>query len=368
MTRGVDVSISPFSMSLKILIVRLSAIGDVVHVLPSLHALRRAFPGARIDWLVEELSSPLLEGHPEIDHLYVFQKKWRRRFLSHFFPDIRPFFKTIRHVGYDWAVDFQGLTKSGLAARFSGARKVAGFGDKDGRELNKLFTSVKIRPGSSLHIVERNLALLQALGVHQPEIRFPFPDFQTEKKNLQTMFRELLSGKPIPDYAAVNPGAGWPTKRLPLPTLAELCANLYKDKNLEIVITWGPGEEKLARKLQKIIEEKHGTARIAPPTNLRQLAALISGAGLFIGGDTGPTHIAAAMGVPTLSFFGASDARRNRPYGSHCITIQNEDIPCVPCWKTSCPLQGKLYLQCLTSITPGRLERAAEKLLQGTGR
>lgn len=342
-------------MTCKILIIRLSAIGDVVHTLPALHALRRARPHARIDWLVEELSSSLLVDHPELDHLHIFRKKWRKRFTRHLFPDVVPFFKSLRAVRYDWAIDFQGLTKSGLAAYFSRARRVVGFGDKDGRELNKLFTNVKVRPENVSHIVEKNLALLKPLGISEPAPEFVFPD------TTGVLEHSLLPDSP---FAIINPGAGWITKRLPLDTLANLGVELNKQKNLKLLITWGPGEKDMAQDLAGRIQTKGATAFLAPPTDLRQLCRLISRATLFIGGDTGPTHIAAAMGIPVVSFFGSSDARRNHPYGKRTVTIQKTKIPCVPCWKTRCPIKGERHLACLKTITSDELLQASLRLLE----
>ena len=338
----------------KILIVRMTAIGDVAHVLPALNALRLAMPDARIDWLVDEIPAQILMGHPQINHLQVLRRRWRKEFRRHFFSEIRPFFRRLRAERYDWAIDFQGLTKSGLAAYFSGARRIIGFGDRDGRELNKLFTNVKVRPRPGLHIVEKNISLLAPLGIENPPIQFVFPDFEADKVSFDD------SGF----YAAVNPGAGWQTKRLPVSTLAALCARLNTQKGMRIVITWGPGEEELYKDLLQKIAKAGANAEMSPPTTLRQLARLISRAGLFIGGDTGPSHIAAALGIPTISFFGASDAKRNRPYGEHCNTIQNTEIPCIPCWKTRCRFKDALHLACSNSITAGDLYDSALRLLE----
>ncbi len=340
-------------MSDKILIVRLSAIGDVIHALPALHALKTAFPDATVDWLVEDLSAQILKGHPMIGDVHVFRKAWRRQIRAHLFKDIIPFFKGLRARGYDWAIDFQGLTKSGLAAYFSGARRIIGFGDEDGREFNKLFTNVKVRPALGLHVVEKNLALLKPLGITSPEIVFPLPHFREE-------FPEFTRA----GFAVINPGAGWPTKRIPLETLARLGAFLNREKGLDIIITWGPGEEQMTEMLLTQIRALNASAEAAPPTKLRQLCALISRAALYVGGDTGPTHMAAALGVPVLSFFGASDAKRNGPRGSRCITLQNRGIPCVPCWKTRCRFTDNRHIECLKSLSAENLIEAACSLLE----
>ncbi|MBN1901242.1 glycosyltransferase family 9 protein [Candidatus Sumerlaeota bacterium] len=336
----------------KILIVKLSAMGDVVHALPALHALRKAFPGARIDWLIEEGASPLLKDHPLLNRVYVFQKTWRKNIFHHLFSDIIPFYKEIQREKFDWAIDFQGLTKSGLAAYFSGAREVIGFGDKDGREMNKLFTSIKIYPDFGMHIVEHNLCLLSPLGISHPEISFPLPDFKQE-------LPEPFQG----EYIVVNPGAGWVNKKLPLEILGRLCEMLFRETGWHIMIAWGPGEETIAASLAETIKKQGAEVRIAPRTTIPQLACLIRGARLFLGGDTGPTHLAAALNIPVLSWFGPSDSRRNAPYGSHCRAVQKFDIPCVPCWKTRCLYNDEKNLQCLKAITAEELFHEAMKLI-----
>ena len=339
---------------MKILIVRLSAIGDVVHALPALNALRTEFPDARIDWLVEELYSNILLDHPQLNYICVFQKKWRKKFFQNFSGKILPFYKRLRSVKYDWAIDFQGLTKSGVAAWFTGARKIIGFGDRDGRELNKLFTNCKIHPPQNVHVIKKNLSLLQPFGIEDPELKFVFPSFEKEKKRFAS----------LGNFMAVNPGAGWITKRLTISTLAETCAEISKWKKRKFIITWGPGEEEMSEELREKITGNGGEAELAPPTNLRELCALISRSDFFFGGDTGPTHIAAAMGIPTLSFFGASDPHRNGPYGPRTAVFQKTDLPCVPCWKTECPLKGNQYLQCIRQITAENLLERAEDVLQ----
>lgn len=337
----------------KILIIKLSALGDVVHTLPALHALRKEFPEAAIDWLVEEAASPLLKDHPLLNRLHVFKKAWRKNILRHFFSDIVPFYKSIQKKKFDWAIDFQGLTKSGISAYFSGAREVIGFGDRDGRELNKLFTSVKIISATGLHIVKKNLCLLEPLGIKDPEICFPMPDFEKEAK-------VFING----EYFVVNPGAGWINKKLPLDILGDTCILLYKETGWEIVISWGPGEESLAADLAGIIKNKGIEARIAPKTTIPELAALISHSRLFLGGDTGPTHMAAALKKPVVSWFGPSDSRRNGPFGRFCTVIQKFNLSCVPCWKTDCPYKDNRRIQCLKTIGVHELFQAAQKLIE----
>jgi heptosyltransferase-1 len=337
----------------KILIIKLSALGDVVHTLPALHALRKEYPGARIDWLVEEAASPLLKDHPLLNRVHVFRKAWRKKISRHLFSEIIPFYKAIQKEKFDWAIDFQGLTKSGISAYFSRAREVIGFGDRDGREINKLFTSIKIIPPPGQHIVKKNLCLLEPFGIKDPEICFPMPEFKQD--GVVPINRE---------YFVVNPGAGWVNKMLPLDILGSLCVRISRETGWEIVISWGPGEESLADDLGTIIKNQGAGAGIAPQTTIPQLAALISKSRLFLGGDTGPTHMAAAMKIPVVSWFGPSDSRRNGPYGESCTAIQKFNLSCVPCWKTDCPYRDSRRMQCLKTIGVEELFQAAQTLIE----
>lgn len=331
----------------KILIVKLSAVGDVVHTIPCLMALREAFPEAHIGWVVEELSANLLEYHPAIDSLHVIPKKrWRKHFFRSFNSEIKPFIQDIRAKKYDTAIDFQGLTKSGLFAYLSGAKIRIGFGDKDGRELNKLFTNTKITPlENERHVIERNLSLLSALGISRPKINFSIPLTHEDRRYIGEWLTQYNVAH---GFVILNPGAGWVTKRLPLQKFIELGERVSKELGREIVLTWGPGEEDVVSEIKMGIEKRGGIARVAPRTTFRQICALIEQSDAFVGGDTGPTHIAAAFDVPVVSFFGASDAKRNEPFCKKKVVIQADNIECVPCWKTKCryPL-----ISCLEKIT-----------------
>jgi lipopolysaccharide heptosyltransferase I len=335
----------------RILIVRLSAIGDVIHTLPVLHALRVTKPRAHIGWVVEEPAAELLRGHPELNVLHVIpRKRWRTAFVRSLGREIIPFFRGLRSERYDVALDVQGLTKSGLVAWLSGARRRIGFGDKDGRELDKIFTNRKVAPrgGGIRHVIQRNLALLEPLGIHSVEVEFLIPLADAHERFVEEFFqREGIEGKPI----ALNPGAGWITKRWALERFAQLAPRIQKELRRQVIICWGPGEESMAREIVRVAEQEGAKVTMIPRAGLLQLAAILKRCAAFVGGDTAPTHLAAAVGTPVVSFFGASDARRNAPWGARNIALQKKDLPCVPCWKTRCPLSGQDYLRCLKEIT-----------------
>ncbi len=349
----------------KILIVRLSAIGDVIHALPALRRLREAFPSSEIGWIVEDSAAAFVEGHPDLDRLHTIPKRrWRGAFLRRWFSEIRPFFREIRRIGYDVAIDFQGLTKSGAAAWLSAAAVRIGFGDRQGAELNKLFTNRKATPPpGAVHIVERNLALLRPLGVEgrpeAPRIFLPAEDREAARGILEGAKADGSKGR-----AALNVGAGWPTKRWPARNWAELARLLESALGIRSLLLWGNEEERACAEDAARIAAAPGMLEIAPPTTLRQSAALIEAMDLYVGGDTGLTHAAAALGTPTVGLYGASDAVRNAPYGPRAAALDARDMPCVPCWKRRCPSAGRAAPACLEAITPARVLEAARALIE----
>jgi len=340
----------------KFLIVKLSAIGDVVHTIPALCAIRRAMPDAFIGWVVEELSSDLLKGHPYLDKLYVIPKsRWKGNYGKYLFTEIVPFFQGIARDKYDVTIDFQGLTKSGVVAYLSGAKIRIGFGDKDGRELNKIFINERITPPENKpHIIDRNLLLLKPLGIENPQYEFKIniPDEAYSYIENKLKINGVQSDE---KFVFINPGAGWITKRIPLNMLGEVGKIIVEKYNLRVMLTYGPGEEKMVKELKEMIGSK---ALISPETSLMQLTALLSRCKLFIGGDTGPTHLASVLDVPVVSFFGASDAKRNQPYGKKSYVIQLNELECVPCWKTKCE-----DLKCVKNITPEMLMKGVDELI-----
>ncbi|MFP4381875.1 MAG: glycosyltransferase family 9 protein [Candidatus Sumerlaeia bacterium] len=332
----------------SILIVRLSAIGDVVHTMPCLHALRDAFPKARIGWLVEELSASLLRDHPEIDQLYAIPKKrWRQnKWRTVVGRERMRFYKQIRRDGWEVAIDFQGLTKSAMAMWRSGAKRRIGYGDADGRELSKLFYTDKVRPrGSAVHVIERNLALLGPLGLERgaDDVVWRFPDFHEEEASLRPFLDGIAadgpsSGEGSPDFIGLYPGAGWITKRWPPEKFVALARQLARQDGLPpMVLIWGPAEAEMVDAIIQQADLPAEKLRPAPPTNLRELTALLGYCSVMVAGDTGPMHIAAALGKRVVGLYGGSDPVRNGPWGRGHIVLEMDDMPCQPCWKRECP-------------------------------
>lgn len=350
----------------SVLIVRLSAIGDVVHALPVLDALRRARPEARIGWIVEELSAPLLENHPQLDKLYVVPKKrWKADFRGLFAKEIKPFFAAVKADGWDASIDLQGLSKSGLVAWASGAKLRVGYRGESAREVNALFSTRRVEPGrEAVHVVQRNLALLRGLGIEPPADAAGKIGLRDDEKDAMLAKLREAGWDGAAPLLALNPGAGWPSKLWPAERFAEVGARLHRERGMAPLVVWGPKEEPLRDAIARGLESAGVPCVVAPPTRIRELAAMISLCSGFVGGDTGPTHLAGLLRVPTVSVFGASDGHRNRPWPLEgTAMVQRTDLSCVPCWKTQCPLKGDAFMGCLNGLDAERVSEALSSIM-----
>lgn len=297
---------------MNILVVRLGALGDVVHTVPAVAALRRAFPAARIDWLVEAKHRTIVDLVTAVDRTLALDGPTLAAWSSAV--------RTLRSSGYDLAIDFQGLMKSAVLARASGAGRVVGFSLWHLREKTARPFYSEVRDAEGGHVIFKNLRLLSAVGVpdaeHQP---VEFPLARTESAALNTV-RERLGGNGR--FALVNPGAAWPNKRWPPQRFGEVAAFLKSECALTPVVLWGPGEEPLA---QSIVDASSRSAFMAPATTIADLVALSRAALLVVSGDTGPLHIATAVGTPTVSIFGPTDPNRNGPFSDADIAVSGYD-------------------------------------------
>ena len=199
----------------RILIVRLSAIGDALHGLPVLCALREAFPTAFLAWVVEGRTAELLRSHPALDEVIGVRRGWLKSPRA--VVDLR---RRLRALRFDTTIDLQGLAKSAVAARLSGARRCIGFGGRDGRELSRWLNNTLVVP-TATHVIDRNLELLRPLGIERPAVRF---DFEISAADLAAAHRMLHDVDLAEPFAVINPGAGWPSKLWPADRFAALCA------------------------------------------------------------------------------------------------------------------------------------------------
>ncbi|GMV80862.1 MAG: hypothetical protein AMXMBFR7_20460 [Planctomycetota bacterium] len=352
----------------RILLVRLSAIGDCLHAVPVLVALRQHFPHAFIGWAIEGAAHKLLEKHPLVDRFHLFPRQSFKRKEGTILTRmglLSAFRKELRDERYDTALDLQGLTKSGLVSWWSGAKQRIAFRGEESRELNTIFATRRIRiPETATHVVEKNLELIRPLGA-EPPVRpeWVMPDYGPESASLEGWLKAQGLGKFGTPFVLVNPGATWETKRWAPENFGAVANGLARRGNLAVVATWADAAEKAAAELI-VKAADHARAFLAPATNLRELAALTAGAALFVGNDTGPMHLAVALGVKCVAVFGASDPLRNGPYGRG-NRILAAGPECQPCWKTTCK-RGDLA--CLTRVSPEQVLRASDELLaQGSG-
>ena len=305
----------------RFLIVRLGALGDVVHAIPVAAALRRAFPSARIDWLVSAKHREMLDLVPVIDRRLVINDRGGASGGASLLAAVRE----LRRSQYDVAIDLQGLIKSALLARLSGAPRVIGFSSRYARErAARLFYTEAHDPGrgglydprETRHVVDINLGVLTRLGMTTPAREFPIEDVPSEAARSAC---QLTGGR----YALLNPGAAWPNKRWPPARLAAIAIELRARHGLMSVVLWGPGEETLAA---EVVAGANGAAVVSAKTTIADLVALAKRAAIMVSGDTGPTHIAAALGTPIVGIYGPTRPVRNGPMSPLDVVVSRDSV------------------------------------------
>lgn len=311
----------------RILIVRLSAMGDVIHALPAAQALRDAFPKAEIGWLIEErwgelLCSPKVArrgarsvGRPLVDWVHpVNLVGWRRSLGSlATIEQIARVWNDVRSARYDLAIDLQGAMRSAILARWSGAKVVAGALEPWEAPASLWYTRKAIARGA--HVVEQALSIASdAVGQELSMMRAELPRDADAEARIDQRLRDVG----VKEFAIVNPGAGWGAKRWPAERYGQVSRALAAE-GLQSIVNFGPGEEQLAREVEAASE---GAAK-AMQCSISELIALTRRARLFIGGDTGPMHMAAALQVPVVAIFGPTDPVRNGPYGTRSAVLRN---------------------------------------------
>ncbi|MFP6664432.1 MAG: glycosyltransferase family 9 protein [Deltaproteobacteria bacterium] len=305
----------------RFLLIRLSAIGDVINTLPALTLLRRARPEARISFVVEDRAAELLIGHPCIDHVYVFER-CRFRELLRAGPrawgtlrrEFRAYAAEIRAGAPDVTLDFQGNLKGAFHAAFSGASRRIAFAQGHSLEGSRFFaTETVVPPPLSPHRVDKFCSLLGPLGIDSQEREYILPHSAAAVARAAAC-REA-SGCDQGRFVVLHPGTSdkGADKRWPAERFGALAARIEAEAECRVLVTWGPGEEGLAR---EVLRAAKGAAVLGPqPTSLLDLAALIESAAVFVSADTGPMHLAAAKGVRCVALFGPKDPAIYRPYG-----------------------------------------------------
>ncbi|MBZ5678590.1 MAG: glycosyltransferase family 9 protein [Acidobacteriia bacterium] len=311
----------------RLLIVRLSAMGDVIHTLPAAYALREAFPHAMIGWLIEERWAELLcapgsprrgqrsPQRPLADWVHTVNLRgWRKSlFTIPTLQQVATVWNDVRGAGYEVAVDLQGAIRSAVLARWSNAHVV--YGVAEPREAPSSLWYTRRVIASGIHVIEQNLSVAAAVAekrMKAPRVELPRHPEAEDRMN------KKLAQHGITDFAILNPGAGWGAKCWPAERYGQV-ARALAATGVRSVLNFGPGEEGLAQ----LAEAASEGAAVAMQSSVTELVALTRRALLFVGGDTGPMHLAAALNVPVVGIFGPTDPARNGPYGTRSIVLRN---------------------------------------------
>ncbi len=327
----------------KILVIKPSSLGDVVHSLPFLYVLRDCFPFAKIDWVIARGIEGILEGNPMVRKLWIIDKdSWKKiGRLKWTLSEMGQLVKGLKAESYDVVIDLQGLMRSGMIAKATGSPVRIGF--SEAREGSSLFYTHKVRGGRDIHAVDRYLKIAKAIGCVVDEVRSPMPLIK-ESDPVKCIKKDFG------DYAVIVPGARWETKKWP----AERFASVASMLSVKSIIVGSSADAAIS----KVIEEKSGgkALSMAGKTDIRELICLIRGSKFVITNDSGPMHIAAACGVPVIAIFGPTNPVRTGPYGQQNIIVR-PSLDCAPCYKRKCK-----ETKCMQEITAEKVLEAVKKI------
>ena len=330
----------------KLLVVRLGSLGDIIHAVPVAAAVRRAFPNAAIDWVVDTRYRDVVDVVSVVNRSIGV----RASSAASLFSVVRE----LRRTAYDVVLDLQGLLKSAVLARYSGARRIIGFPAELLRERAARVFYSETAGDATAHVIDKNLSMLKAIGVRMPQIEFPLNDPRPQ------CVAEVRSRLGIADrvpFAILNPGAAWPNKRWPPVYFAEVARGLAKRHMMRSIVLWGPGEQQLA---QAVADASDGTAVLSPNVDVVDLFSVTKAAALMISGDTGPMHVAAAVGTPIVGVFGPTDPERNGPWSDADLSASRFSA-CSCHYQRRCRIAG----WCLLDISPREVLALVDRRLAG---
>jgi 3-deoxy-D-manno-octulosonic-acid transferase/heptosyltransferase-1 len=340
--------------------VKLSAIGDVIHTLPALNAIKSHFPDAHITWLVEEDAASLVEGHEALDRVLVSKRKrWMRGLRSSSFfstiSEIYRFIKALRDTHYDMILDFQALLKSGVLIAFARGRRKIGFGKGlEHMEHSYIFLNERIPAvDMEIHALSRGMMFMEALGIPSDTVEYKLPVSSHDYEKVEDLMTTygLLGAKTL---IAINPVAKWETKLWANKKFSQLADMLIHRYDAKIVFTGGPDDRPT---IQDIMAAMKGHAvNLAGHTTLKMLAALYEKMVFVVSTDTGPMHMAAAVGTPVVALFGPTAPWRTGPFGTGHQIVRAEP-ECSPCFKRECKT-----IDCMEQISVQQVVDAIHKL------
>jgi len=327
-----------------ILLIKPSSLGDIVHAMPTCMAIRRAYPKARLTWLVKREWAGLVERIDGVDRVWPIDSTF-----SGWLSQVSP----LRAEHFDLVVDLQGLFRSAAIGWCTGTPSLVGFAN--GREGSSWFYSNRVAvPELEMHAVDRYLLVAKAVGAVEPcgpEFRFRMQ--QTDHDEVDRLLSRA-GVRPGTSWVAMNVSARWPTKRWPVASFAEVADRLQQEGWGAVVMIGGPDERADVAAVQGMM--KTSAIDLAGAATVGMLPALLSKASLLITNDSGPMHIAAAVGTPVVALFGPTSAARTGPYGTghQVLTAQ---VPCRPCFSRSC--HNSVQMECLKTVSPQQVLAAA---------
>ncbi len=342
----------------NILVIRLSSLGDVLMSVPAVRALRQRFPNAHISWLAEGSVASILARQDFIDEVIYFPRgALSRHFKTGHFSTtayiLKDFLKSLRQRRYDLIIDLHGIAKSVALMMLARGQRTVGFGTMFAKDMSHIFYGERVNGvRKRIHKVERNMLIANFVGCMEAAADLPLKTHDEARCYIDDFFRSHKITKPV---FAVNPFASKDSafKRWPLERYADLIRKIIKNKMGAVVIIWGPGEREEAHRLAAMAGE---SARLACQTDIAQLYALLTQCSVYIGGDTGTTHLASAAQIPVLSLFGPTDFIMNRPYSRKSVIIR-KDMPCSPCKNKNCKTR-----ECLMNISVDEVFDTVKKI------
>jgi len=339
----------------SICILRLNSIGEIIHTLPVVDVLKEKFPDARLTWIAEKQMAPLLKHHPGVDQLLLIDsRRWQRGLFSpSVWKEVFLFLQYFRSQEFDVALDFQGIFRTSALARFSGAGRRIGMcrADRHLRWSGFLLNEMNHKTAGKSHRIEKNLAMLESLEIDSANHALNF-HIHADEEAVEYVSQELKK-LDLQDFILVNPGGGWITKIWELQKFSKLIDSIYNDLNLPALILWGPGEKHMA---DRIARKCISPAVVSFSTNLSEAIALVAQSRLVVSGDTGPLHVASAMGIPVVGIYGPTDPNLNGPWNPHdsACSINYE---CSPCHLSVCPIG----MQCMKKLDVAPVLDAVKK-------
>ncbi len=342
----------------RILVIKLSSLGDIVHTLPAVSVLRQRFPHARLTWMVKEIWAPILEGNPDIDDILSVNVSWR------YWPKI---IRTLRRGQFDLVVDFQGLLRSGILGVMTGAPTRVGFARA--REGATWFYTHQVplpetKPSTwrllEVHAVDRNVAISTFLGGHSSTPVFHLPQSSADRLTIETMLQDAN----VQDHEHLIALAPWTRsvmKSWPFKRFVDLASECVQWSNIRVVLLGGPSEISAAREFDRLVPS--GLINLVGRLSLSQLPALLRRMHLLIGNDSAPIHLAAGVGIPVLALFGPTHPKATGPYPLENQMIVRTELPCSPCGARTC--RNPNYLECMESISLEYLLREVKGIVGG---